>query len=64
MDRRAAKELLHLAGWLQRVEDHVVNRNLTWLTLSVDLPQWGEAFGPLFAEAKMAVARGVEHPDR
>ena len=115
MDRRAAKELLHIQGWLDRVDQiaergedvyladallqeagdslmmkvgeaanrlsrlgvlepdgvewalAVANRNflihqydeidrrLTWLTLSRDLPAWGESLQALFAAARAAM---------
>lgn len=113
MDRRAAKELLHVEAWLTRVGEIVdrgrdayldddllqeagdslmmklgeaanrlsklgvlppegvewalavanrnfiihqydeINRQLTWMTLSADLPAWNEHLQPLFAEAKV-----------
>ena len=33
----------------------VVDRNLTWQTLSVSLPSWAEALEPLFQEAEQAL---------
>jgi len=54
MDRRAAKELLHIEGWLSRV-DEIVHRGkdqLSWLTLSRDLPAWGDSLAELFGAAK------------
>lgn len=111
MDRKAAKELVHIEGWLQRVDDIIqrgkavyladallqeagdslmmelgeaanrlsrlgvlspdgvewalavanrnfiihqydeINRELTWLTLSRDLPAWRSSLAPLFVEA-------------
>lgn len=111
MDRKAAKELLHIEGWLERVDEMIhrgkdayfaddllqeagdslmmklgeaanrlsrlgvlapdgvewalavanrnfiihqydeINRELTWLTLSRDLPSWRSSLAPLFAEA-------------
>ena len=33
-----------------------VNRQLTWLTLSADLPAWNASLGQLFAAALSAVA--------
>jgi len=32
-----------------------VNRELTWWTLARDLPEWREALGSLFAEARSAI---------
>lgn len=115
MDRKAAKELAHIQGWLERVEEvtrhgkgaylagdllqeagdslmmklgeaanrlsrlgvlapegvewalAVANRNfiiphydevdrdLTWLTLSRDLPAWQASLAPLFLEAAAAI---------
>lgn len=115
MDRKAARELLHIEAWLQRVDDitqrgreayladallqeagdslmmklgeaanrqsrlgvlapdgvewalAVANRNfiihqydennreLTWLTLSRDLPAWRSSLGPLFVEAATTI---------
>lgn len=115
MDRRAAKELAHIRGWLERVDEilargrdaylsdqllqeagdslmmklgeaanrlaklrvlapegvewalAVANRNflihqydeidreLTWLTVSVDLPAWKSSLHPLFEEADTAL---------
>ena len=114
MDRKAAKELLHIEGWLDRVGEIVsrgkdayladdllqeagdslmmklgeaanrlarldvlapdgvewalavanrnfiihqydqINRELTWLTLSVDLPTWHTSLAPLIAQARSA----------
>ncbi len=115
MDRKAAKELLHIQAWLERVGDVVergkgayladdllqeagdslmmklgeaanrlaklgilapegvdwalavanrnfiirqydeINREITWQTLSVDLPTWEASLQPLFAEADAAL---------
>lgn len=115
MDRRAAKELLHIRGWLERVDgilargkdayldddllqeagdslmmklgeaanrlsklgvlapDGVrwaiavanrnflihqydeINRERTWATLSVNLPEWKASLLPLFAQADAAI---------
>lgn len=115
MNRKAAKELLHIEGWLERVEEIVrrgrgayladdllqeagdslmmklgeaanrlsrlgvlapkgvewalavanrnfiihqydeVDRELTWLTLSRDLPAWRSALAPLFVEASTTI---------
>jgi uncharacterized protein with HEPN domain len=115
MERRAAKELLHIQGWLERVEAIIergrngyladvllqeagdslmmklgeaanrlsrlgvlapdgvewalavanrnfiihqydaINRELTWLTLSRDLPAWRSSLDPLFAEAATTI---------
>ena len=115
MDRKAAKELLHIQGWFLRVDEIVqrgretylddgilqeagdslmmklgeaanrlsrlgvlepdgvewalavanrnfiihqydqVNRELTWLTLSVDLPAWRTSLRSLFAAAERAL---------
>ncbi len=115
MDRRAAKELLHIRGWLARVDEIVgkgksaylsdvllqeagdslmmklgeaanrlsrlevlapegvvwalavanrnflihqydeISRDLTWLTLSVDLPAWRVSLEALFADAAAAI---------
>lgn len=33
----------------------VIDRELTWQTLSVSLPRWAIALGPLFAEASEAL---------
>ena len=112
MDRRAAKELLHIEGWLSRVDEIVdrgkdsylaeallqeagdslmmkvgeaanrlsrlgvlepdgvewalavanrnflihqydeIDRQLSWLTLSRDLPAWGDSLAELFGAAK------------
>jgi len=54
MERRAAKELLHIQGWLERVDE--INRSLTWMTLSADLPAWNVSLQELFAEARTAIA--------
>jgi uncharacterized protein with HEPN domain len=111
MDRRAAKELLHIQGWLERAEQIVergknayladallqeagdslmmkvgeaanrlsrldvlepagvewalavanrnflihqyddIDRQLTWVTLSRDLPAWGDSLQPMFSAA-------------
>lgn len=116
MDRNAAKELLHIKGWLERVEKiverdrdayladdllqeagdslmmklgeaanrlsklgvlapdgvewalvvanrnflihqyDVINRELTWLTLSRDLPAWKQSLQPLFEAARATLA--------
>ena len=115
MDRKAAKELLHIKGWLDRVDEIVergkdayladallqeagdslmmklgeaanrlsrlgvlapkgvewaiavanrnfiihqydeINRELTWQTLSVDLPAWDESLQKLFGAAAAAI---------
>jgi uncharacterized protein with HEPN domain len=115
MDRKAAKELLHVQGWLERVGEIVqrgkdayladdllqeagdslmmklgeaanrlsrlgvlapdgvewaiavanrnfiihqydeINRELTWQTLSRDLPAWRSSLEPLFAEATTTI---------
>src|SRR4051812_46741788 len=115
MDRKAAKELLHIHGWLRRVGQIVergkdayladpilqeagdslmmklgeaanrlarlnvlapdgvdwalavanrnflihqydeISRELTWLTLSRDLPEWGRSLSALFADAERTV---------
>ena len=115
MDRRAAKELLHIEGWLDRAGEIVgrgkdayladdllqeagdslmmklgeaakrlsrldvlapegvewalavanrnfiihqydqINRELTWLTLSVDLPAWQTSLAPLVVQARAAL---------
>lgn len=116
MERRAAKELLHIQGWLDRVDEIVergkeaylsddllqeagdslmmklgeaanrlskldvlapdgvdwalavanrnfiihqydeINRELTWLTLSRDLPEWKRSLETLFDDAEAVVA--------
>ena len=115
MERKAAKELLHVQGWLERVDEIVergkdaylsdgllqeagdslmmklgeaanrlsklgvlppvgvdwalavanrnflihqydeINRELTWLTLSRDLPDWKHSLDDLFADAEVAL---------
>ena len=40
----------------------VIDREVTWQTLSVSLPEWGAALAPLFTEA--AVTLGVGGSDR
>jgi uncharacterized protein with HEPN domain len=115
MDRKAAKELLHVQGWLERVDEIIqrgqdaymaedllqeagdslmmklgeaanrisrrdvlapegvewalavanrnfiihqydeIDRDLTWLTLSRDLPAWRASLEPLFAEAAATI---------
>ena len=115
MDRKAAKELLHIDGWLDRAREIVgrgkeayladdllqeagdslmmklgeaakrlsrldvlapegvewalavanrnfiihqydqINRELTWLTLSVDLPAWQKSLAPLIDQARAAL---------
>ena len=115
MDRKAAKELLHIKGWLERVDEIVergreayladdllqeagdslmmklgeaanrlsslgvlapdgvewalavanrnflirqydeINRELTWQTLSVDLPAWNESLQKLFEAAATSI---------
>ena len=120
MERRAAKELVHIQGWLDRVDEVVergkdayltdellqeagdslmmklgeaanrlsrlnvlapagvdwalavanrnfiihqydeVNRELTWLTLSRDLPQWKQSLESLVDEAEAVVAEKSE----
>lgn len=50
MDRRAAKELLHIEAWHDEI-----NRMLTWETLSGDLPAWRLSLQPLFGEAGAAL---------
>ena len=115
MDRKAAKELLHIKGWLERVDEIVergkdayladdllqeagdslmmklgeaanrlsrlgvlapdgvewalavanrnfiihqydeINRDLTWQTLSVDLPAWNESLQKLFEAAATSI---------
>ena len=116
MHRKAAKELLHIKGWLERVDEIIdrgkdayladdilqeagdslmmklgeaanrlskfdvlapdgvewalavanrnfliqqydeINRELTWLTLSRDLPPWRDSLGDLFATAEESMA--------
>ena len=118
MDRKAAKELLHIQGWLDRVDEIIergkdayladdllqeagdslmmklgeaanrlarldvlapdgvdwalavanrnflihqydeINRDLTWLTLSRDLPAWRSSLSELFMTAENATAPG------
>jgi uncharacterized protein with HEPN domain len=120
IDRRAAKELLHIRGWLDRVEEIAekgkpayladgllqeagdslmmklgeaanrlsrlevlapegviwalavanrnflihqydeINRDLTWLTLTVDLPAWQVSLEELFVEAANVVRKDVD----
>ena len=36
----------------------VVDREVTWRTLSVSLPSWGMALAPLFGEAAAAIEAG------
>jgi uncharacterized protein with HEPN domain len=120
MERRAAKELLHIQGWLDRVDEIVerskdayladdllqeagdslmmklgeaanrlakfdvlapdgvdwalavanrhflihqydeINRELTWLTLSRDLPEWKRSLESLFEAAQAAVIEGSD----
>lgn len=120
MDRKAAKELVHVRGWLERVDEVTqrgkqayladallqeagdslmmklgeaanrlsrldvlvpdgvewalavanrnliihqydeINRELTWLTLSRDLPAWRSSLAPLFVEASATIQ---EHSD-
>ena len=120
MDRRVAKELMHIQGWLERVEEIVergeeaymgddllqeagdslmmklgeaanrlaglgllapegvdwavavatrnfiihqydeINRGLTWLTLSVDLPAWKASLSALLGEATAALHRDAD----
>jgi uncharacterized protein with HEPN domain len=120
MDGRAAKELLHIQGWLERVDEIVkrgkdaylsddllqeagdslmmklgqaanrrsrlavlepdgvewalavanrnflihqydeINRELTWLTLSRDLPTWRSSLGTLFAEAETTIEKETD----
>ncbi|GAB2725188.1 HepT-like ribonuclease domain-containing protein [Nocardioides pakistanensis] len=120
MERKAAKELLHIRGWLDRVDEIVergrdaylvdallqeagdslmmklgeagnrlsrldvlppdgvdwalavanrnflihqydeINRELTWLTLSRDLPEWRQSLEALFDEAEAAAAEESE----
>ena len=120
MRRRAAKELLHIEGWLDRVDEVVergkdayldddllqeagdslmmklgeaanrlskldvlapedvdwalavanrnflihqydeINRELTWLTLSRDLPEWKRSLEPLFEAAHAAISEDAE----
>ncbi len=115
MDRKAAKELVHIRGWLERVDEITqrgkdaylddallqeagdslmmklgeaanrlsrlgvlapdgvewalavanrnfiihqydeINRELTWLTLSRDLPAWRSSLAPLFGEASTTI---------
>ena len=118
MDRSAAKELLHIQGWLSRVADIVecgqhayledailqeagdslmmklgeaanrlarlrvlppegvdwalavanrnfiihqydeINRELTWLTLARDLPEWRDSLAPYFVSAHKVIDSG------
>jgi uncharacterized protein with HEPN domain len=37
-----------------------INRELTWITLSRDLPEWGRSLAPMFTEAEIVV---VERSD-
>ncbi len=120
MDRKAAKELLHVEGWLFRVDEVVargkdaylvdgllqeagdslmmklgeaanrlsrlgvlapegvewaiavanrnfiihqydeINRELTWVTLSVDLPAWHASLSALIDEARAVLDAGAE----
>lgn len=115
MDRRAAKELVHVLNWLARVKEIVgrgedaylsdgllqeagdslmmklgeaanrlsrlevleppgvewalavanrnflihqydeINREMTWLTLAIDLKEWGLSLQPLFEEAELVI---------
>ena len=119
MDRSAAKELLHIQGWLSRVADIVecgqqaslddailqeagdslmmklgeaanrlsrlgvlapdgvdwalavanrnfiihqydeINRELTWLTLAHDLPDWRDSLAPYFGSAQRLIDSGL-----
>jgi hypothetical protein len=95
MERKAAKELIHIHGWLDRVDeivergkdaylaDHLlweagdslmmklgaaanrnflthqydeINRELTWLTLSHDLPAWKQSLATLFDAAGATIS--------
>lgn len=40
----------------------VVDRNLTWRTLSVSLPEWAKALEPLFKEAKKTLEASYKAP--
>ena len=121
MDRKAAKELLHIKGWLQRVDEIIergqdayladgllqeagdslmmklgeaanrlsglgvlapdgvewalavanrnflihqydeIDRGLTWLTLSRDLPAWKQSLQPLLKDAETFLAEDRQH---
>jgi uncharacterized protein with HEPN domain len=120
MDRKAAKELLHIQGWLERVDEVIergkdaylsddllqeagdslmmklgeaanrfsrldvlapdgvewalavanrnflihqydeINRELTWLTLSRDLPAWKQSLGEMFEAARSTLAEDAQ----
>jgi uncharacterized protein with HEPN domain len=53
MDRRAAKEILHLRDWLMRAQKYdEIDRELTWVTLARDLPAWRSALSDAIAAAE------------
>lgn len=64
MEGKAAKELLHIQGWLDRVDE--IKRELTWMTLSCDLPEWKVSLAALFDAAKATIselADGDQRPE-
>lgn len=40
----------------------VIDREITWRTLSRSLPEWEQALAPLFAEAEAALALALKNP--
>jgi uncharacterized protein with HEPN domain len=35
-----------------------INRELTWLTLARDLPEWRDSLGQLFTDAQLTIESG------
>lgn len=70
MDRKAAKELLHIGGWLDRVDEIVARGKVAYLgdgllqeagdslMMKLDLPAWKASLARLIVEAEVAIAEG------
>ena len=55
MDRRTAKEFLHIQNWLIHQYD-MIDRDVTWATLHCDLPIWIAALSESFAQASQVIS--------
>ena len=58
MDRKVAKEFLHIRDWLIHQYDEI-DRALTWETLTSDLASWRAALSGYFADAEASLDPGT-----
>ncbi len=61
MDSRAATDTDDIApgAALEQARSRFFNRELSWLTLARDLPEWCDSLTPLFRRAAKSLQAGV-----